>query len=303
MLSGCASTPQSDQLRAAPPPGLPREFLLEDVAFHPQERYQCGPASLAMALNYSGIPVQPDALVNKVYVPAREGSFQVEMLAATRSLQRIPLVTAPDMPSLLAWVASGQPVLVLQNLGLSWYPKWHYAVVIGYDLGAGKIILHSGITPHYAMGLKVFERTWQRGGFWGMAVLTPGELPPQATEDAYFLALAGFERSGEKPLVATAWRAGLARWPDSRNLLMGYGNFLHGERRFAEAIPYFENVVGLYPEYAPAYNNLADALVQTGEFERAAALAKKAVTLDPGNRSFYEKTLRDATRGGAQASP
>ena len=30
--------------------------------------------------------------------------------------------------------AGALTLLVLQNLGLSWLPRWHYAVVVGYDL-------------------------------------------------------------------------------------------------------------------------------------------------------------------------
>ena len=50
LLAGCASTPEwpvpgTDQ------PSTPDPVVLEDVPFYPQERYQCGPASLAMMLN------------------------------------------------------------------------------------------------------------------------------------------------------------------------------------------------------------------------------------------------------------
>ncbi|MEZ5628642.1 MAG: hypothetical protein R3E34_14145 [Rhodocyclaceae bacterium] len=38
----------------------------------------------------------------------------------------------------------GNPVVVLQNLGLSWSPALLYAVVIGYDLDAAHFVLRAG---------------------------------------------------------------------------------------------------------------------------------------------------------------
>ena len=47
--------------------------------------------------------------------------------------------------------ASGNPVLVLQNLSLPWVPMWHSAVVICHDLARGEIILRSGTTERLAL--------------------------------------------------------------------------------------------------------------------------------------------------------
>jgi hypothetical protein len=61
------------------------------------------------------------------------------MIGAARRHGRLAyLITGPD--SMFEEVAAGHPVIVLQNLGLSWYPVWHYAVVVGYDqLGSAEI--------------------------------------------------------------------------------------------------------------------------------------------------------------------
>ena len=88
VLAGCAATSQTRLLLDEPPADLPPQRELVDVPFFPQERYQCGPAALATVLDYSGREVGPDELVPLVYVPERQGSFQVEMLAATRRHER-----------------------------------------------------------------------------------------------------------------------------------------------------------------------------------------------------------------------
>jgi len=291
LLAGCAlNAPQTAQLIDTTPDGLPRRHLIAQVPFHAQDAFQCGPAALAMALNHSGVAVAPDDLVSRVYVPARQGSFQVEMLAASRAYQRLSMPIRPTLEALLRWIAADQPVLVLQNLGLSWYPRWHYAVVIGYDLDAGKITLHSGETAFYTLPLRTFEHTWARSQQWGMVALIPGDLPVVESEESYFQALAAFEGAGGRG-VGKAWRAGLQHWPESRNLLMGYGNHLYGSKQYAAAAQQYRRVVALNPEYAPAFNNLAAALVERGDRAGAIAAATRAIALDPGNAARYRENL------------
>ena len=75
-------------------------------------------------------------------------------------------------------------MFVLQNLGLGWYPKWHYAVVVDFDLSKGEIILRSGADARHIVSMQLFERTWQRGDFWAMVSMPPGRLPHTARESA-----------------------------------------------------------------------------------------------------------------------
>ena len=294
LLSACSTMPQTSGLVASAPDELPRRHLIENVPFHAQEKYQCGPASLAMALNHESVAVSPDDLVAKVYVPERKGAFQVEMLAATRSFDRLSLVIDPDMTSLIRWLDAGQPVLVLQNLAVSWYPQWHYAVAIGYDLDAREIILHSGTRENYRISMDTFERTWKRGEYWGMVTLTPGELPLAQDESSYFQSAAAFEKRGSPGMVEKAWATGVAQWPGSRSLRMGYGNFLYGQGDFKTAAEQFRHVIDNHPDYGPAYNNLADTLIRLGDRERARRLAQKAIEVDPDNSDFYRRTLEEA---------
>ena len=130
LLSGCATQLQATKLMDSPPPGLSTAVELRQVPFFPQERYQCGPAALATVLNWSGVTITPEQLVDEVYLPQRHGSLQVELMAATRRHQRLPYILEPDLQAMLDEVRGGHPVLVLLNLGLSWYPVWHYVVVM-----------------------------------------------------------------------------------------------------------------------------------------------------------------------------
>jgi Peptidase_C39 like family len=90
LLSGCSSIPEANY--QAGHDNLPARVELQNVPFYPQEKYQCGPSALSMVFAYDGKAVSPDELAKMVYMPGREGTLQVEMLAATRRMGLLPYV-------------------------------------------------------------------------------------------------------------------------------------------------------------------------------------------------------------------
>jgi ABC-type bacteriocin/lantibiotic exporter with double-glycine peptidase domain len=168
LLAGCAVF-QKIELPAGSE-SLPPVVELEAVPFYPQSKYQCGPSSLAMALTYSDFPVTPEQIQSQVYTPSRKGSLQMAMVGATRRHGRIAY-TIEGFNSIWPELAAGYPVIVLQNLGLSWMPVWHYAVVIGYNFSEHTVILRSGITERKVISLNTFAKTWSRSNHWGLIVL------------------------------------------------------------------------------------------------------------------------------------
>lgn len=124
----------------------PAPDILEliDTPFYSQQQFQCGPAALMTVLTASGVATTLDAVARQVYVPARQGSLQSEILAASRAADRVPYLLEPGLFSITGELAAGRPVLVLQNLGVSWAPRWHYAVVVGADAQRHQIFLRSG---------------------------------------------------------------------------------------------------------------------------------------------------------------
>jgi tetratricopeptide (TPR) repeat protein len=300
-LAGCA-TPQTDsvlQQRGA----LPPQVELEKVVFYPQAENECGPASLAMALDASGVTVAPDELTPIVFTPGREGSLQADMLSASRRYGRVAY-PINDLRSLLTEVAHGTPVVVFQNLALSWYPQWHYAVVIGYDMDSKEIILHSGLTARERMSLATFEHTWERGSHWAIAVLPPDRLPATAQALPYLTAVKGLEQAKQYDAAARAYGAALDQWPDDLQAMMGRGNALYALNKKTEAIRAFRIAASKHPDSAAALNNLAHVLAELGQLGEAEKTARQAIEIGGPFSDTARKTLDEiiAKRTGAQAS-
>lgn len=295
LLAGCAGTPQADALRASAPPHLAAPRLLAHVPFIAQDEFQCGPASLAMALRASGVAADADALKAQVYLPAREGSLQPEMLAAARRYGRLAVQLPPRLEAVLAQVAQGIPVVVLQNLALPVAPVWHYAVVIGFDLPRDEIVLHSGLTEKQRLPLSVFERTWARSGRWAMVATTPEVLPAAVAPAALLSAAAALEQVD--PGAARRTYAALSlRVPTLANAWFGLGNSAYAAGDPDAARLAFERTVELAPDHADAWNNLAHALLALRRPAEAQRAAQRAVALGGERLPRYRDTLAEVER-------
>lgn len=268
--AGCAG--KSDVRLAGPG----QDVELTATPFFPQKKYQCGPAALAMLLGASGVAVYPDDLVPVTYLPDRQGSLQVEMMAACRQSGRIPFLIPPDVKSLTAEIQSGRPVLVLQNFGFAWWPIYHYAVVIGMRF-PDRLVLRSGTRKRVEMTAERFNRTWERAGSWGMISLHPGDLPRNIDLRDYLNAVAAFESAGNAVTAAAAYRAALGVWSDNPAVLFALANNHLRNDEPAQAAAHYRTLLAADPDHAAAANNLAEALVRQEDLDEALAVIQTAV--------------------------
>ncbi|MEO8019325.1 MAG: PA2778 family cysteine peptidase [Pseudomonadota bacterium] len=272
---------------------------LDATPFFAQSRYQCGPAALASVLAASGTDATPEALVPVVYIPARHGSLQVEMQAAPRRFGRLSYLLPRNLDSILAELNAGRPVLVLHNYGLPIWPRWHYAVAIGYDAAKDTIVMRSGQKKRREWRARTFMVAWHNGGRWAMVVLRPGETPVSADPKLYLHAAADFERAARPEDSAQAFGAAIERWPAEPVAWIGRGTAEYRLGNFAAAVRDYATAVRIDGTQAGARNNLAQALLDLG-CPRSAR--EQADRIDVGT---LETSLRDAvtdTRQHAQAA-
>ncbi len=304
VLAACAGPPNRVLSDGQPP--LPSSVELSDTPFFTQSDYQCGPAALATVLAASGSRVDPEALVDQVYLPARRGSLQVEMLATARRYGSIAIEIEPVLPALLQTVAEGYPVIVLQNLGLSWLPRWHYAVIIGYSLDSRSIVLRSGTARRLELPIATFERSWSGSGRWAMTAFRPGTLPSTVPERDYLQAAMAFERSAAAGAALPAYDAAVQRWPGNRMAWLGLGNNAYGLADWPRAENAFMQAAALPGDPAPALNNLALTLASQGRLQEAIVAAERAVAaggqFEPTARATLAQ-LRQSSQDSIGGSP
>ena len=295
-LSACATTDVAGLREQAG--GLPQRAEVAGVPFHAQLEQYCGPAALATVLGWSGLPTGQDVIAREVFTPGRDGTLGHDLIGAARRHGRLA-VPVGNLPALLAEVAAGHPVLVLQNLGLDWYPQWHFAVAVGYDLATKELALRSGEERRRVVPLDTFARTWARADRWALVVLPPDRLPATGDEAAVLSAAAGLERADRFAAAGAAYEAVLRRWPDSFGALIGRGNasYAAGDLNGAEAA--YREALDHHPGAAVAWNNLADVLAAQGARDEALIAARRAVDLGGPHAEVYRRTLHEI--GGAPA--
>lgn len=280
-LAGCATAPQwpiSDAATSSQGPGQRR--ILNTVPFYPQERYQCGPAALAMMLNTQGFQTDPDALKDRVYLPERHGTLQVELVSAARDYNLVVYPLARNVAAIIKEVAAGHPVLVMQNLRFDWWPQWHYAVVIGFDPKSRSLILNTDTRQANEQPLTVFMNTWKRADQWAVVMLPPDEMPATAEPLPYLRAAHDLESTGHLKAAYTAYQQAAQAWPDQPAALFGLGNVAYQQGNWRTASSHFQALVNQFPQQASGWNNLAYSLLRQGCGDAAKAAAACAARLD-----------------------
>ena len=309
-LSGCTTLLTNlqnyniDLQAAAKTANLPLQVELKDVPFFPQETNQCGPAALATLLNHVGQAVSPEQLVGQVYLPQRAGSLQTELMAATRRAGLVAYELLPNSDEWLKEVAAGHPVLILENLRFSFYPQWHYAVIVGYDLQANEVILRSGSIRQLVVPMTQFMAQWRGGRSWGFVALKADQLPASAMSTnntsnqaaaRYLQAVTALERVAPDAAL-TAYQTALHPWPDELAALIGLGNLYYQKKQWVAAEQQYRRATQVHPTSVDAFNNLAQVLLDQQQWQTALQAAQMAVSLGGVRIDIYQATLKQVTQ-------
>jgi ABC-type bacteriocin/lantibiotic exporter with double-glycine peptidase domain len=158
--------------------------LISGVPFIPQEEFQCGPAALAMVLQYYGAAVGADEIARELYLPSVRGvlNLDLEFYARRRGFEARAFVGTLDRVK--TELQRGRPLIVFQDLGVPLYPVPHFAVLLGYGDRVGAVVLHSGLRAYRVVSYADFERSWARRRAWTL-LITPRDaaVPPGARQE------------------------------------------------------------------------------------------------------------------------
>lgn len=289
-LPACALTPARQTEALLKDPGeVPASHRIESVNFLEQTDNFCGPATLAMAMSHAGHVVPVEEVAAQVYTPGKKGTLQQDMLSGARR-QGMLAVQIQGMPALLQEVKAGNPVIVFMNLGLSWYPIYHYALVTGYDLAEPAVIMHSGETRDRSWSMRKFERSWALGQYWGLVVLPVTKLSAAASESEHSAAGAGLEALGKVREAETVYQNILTRWPDSFGALIGMGNIEYARGSYGKSVGYLRRATRAHGDSAVAWHNLAIAAGAAKRKREANQSARKALEIAPPESAAVYKT-------------
>ncbi len=202
---------------------VPTRAAVQGVPLIQQAAFYCGPTSIAMVMQWSGHDVTQNDIAKLAFTEGAGGTYTADMIGSARRKGQLA-VEISTFNQLMREVSAGHPVIVFQNLGLGIAPVWHYGVVTGYDLQKDEVYLNSGQLDQMVLPFDLFERTWRRGGFWGLVVLPPDQLPVSAREPAILSAAAALERANQLDAAETLYETGAAQYPQNWLWQFGLGN-------------------------------------------------------------------------------
>lgn len=271
--------------------GVAKKARVSNVPFYTQKKNYCGPATLAMAMNHRGRMITVDELAGEMMTP--EGTFQTDMIAASRR-KGMMAVEVNSLNSLMKEVEKGNPVIVFQNLALEKLPRWHYALVTGYDLKKKEVILHSGNDKKQRTNIGIFDYTWSLGKYWGLVILNPGELSATGSELQHMSAASGLEAVGKISEAEASYSAIIQHWPDSLSARIGLANIHFNRGQYAEAVIYLKAATIKHPQSSIAWHNLAIAQKAARMQKEARESSQKALSLAGSDvKAQYQESLKE----------
>ena len=283
LLSGCAN---QRTMLVTDTFDYPASINLSDVPFYPQQPLHCGPAALATVLQYYQQDVTPEGLAPYLFTPGAQGTFALDMVASVRRECTLPLPAPQDLSALLALTAQGWPSIHLMNLGFGLLPKWHYAVLVGYDLDTGAVLMRSGSDKERWYSFYHFQRARALADFWSIVPAPITAMPRLQDWTGVYRTLVDFEQV-QAQNAAQAWQTAITVYPEYWQFHFALGNALFKQDPSGAAAAFLGGLV-LSPQQAPVWNNLGFALESQGCYEKAREAVSCAIALDPKTTQWQQ---------------
>jgi tetratricopeptide (TPR) repeat protein len=278
--------------------------LIQTVPFEKWlKRNYCGPACLAMVLNYwdETRSFSQQKITDEIFDSENQATYNSEMVLYPRNKEFESYSCQGNLGLLKAVIGKNIPVIVLTKT-VKQIAKGHYRVVIGFDDDKDQVIFHDPfLGGRHAMKSKTFMKVWELGkernqSRWMMAVVPKGRpFPfPDLQNDpltAINLATAYYRRS-DFPKSREQWE--IARQSLGADPYPLYSlamvSLREGDAERAEA--YALEALGLDAKSAYALDVLGLAYANQGKLEQALQSLDQAFRLAPNAKFIRMHYLR-----------
>jgi ABC-type bacteriocin/lantibiotic exporter with double-glycine peptidase domain len=142
--------------------------IIRGLPFYPQEDYQCGPASLASVLNYWGGAVTPGDVAEDIYSRSARGTLNIDMALYAEARGLDASFYSGGLPDVKSKIEAGYPLIVLVDLGFSFYQVNHFMVVVGFRNDG--VIVNSGKEERKFIPTGEFLKSWEKTKFWTLFI-------------------------------------------------------------------------------------------------------------------------------------
>lgn len=247
------------------------------VVFHKQETNQCGPVSLFTITQFFKSPATLEKIKSMAYTPQSDGSHKGDMIAAARRLEFS--VYAVNLAQSLSAIEQEQPVLIFQNLGLGWFPRWHYSVLVGYDADQEKVSLHDGKDAYSEMTFKRFGNSWERGGKWAYVVVPAAVIPKVATLEQLLENSNVFIDIQKYNAAFESLKSAKNKWPERYEIYTSLSNLYFLTKDLNSAQDEAVKAIRLKPKMIGLYFNLAFIQLEIGAKDKARTTRDNAMKL------------------------
>lgn len=147
-------------------------IIIKNVPFYPDESCQCGPASLAMVMNYLQVMVKPEEIAEDIHSKSAHGTLNLDMVLYARRKGLSALQYTGSLSDIRKNIGDGKPLIVLVDYGFSFYEASHFMAIVGYNEDG--MIVNSGKRKEHFIPEKEFLKAWKKTNYWTLLIQHKG---------------------------------------------------------------------------------------------------------------------------------
>ncbi len=145
-------------------PGQSMSIRELDVKPLYQTAFGCGPASVAMVLQYHGVDVSKEEATAALYSKTLEGTHIADMRVFASRYIKPSRVVPSSMCKIVESLSRGNPVILFLDLGKGMISNPRYIVAVGYDMKHQILVYHNGYSKFTRAPFEVLKEPWRKTG-------------------------------------------------------------------------------------------------------------------------------------------